>query len=130
MRGVVRHVELAGRLTRFLATVEQRSPKLGYGYAQAPEDAVWWLVRAAERIEDPLVRTEVLAHAALAMQRGDPAEAARQLALADQLRAEIQAVVPAAERAERDQTVQAAQQALGAAYGLAALTAGLSGSGG
>jgi hypothetical protein len=50
--------------------------------------------------------------------------------LADQLRVEIQAVVPQAERAEREQTVQAAQQALGAAYGLAALTAGLNGSAG
>jgi hypothetical protein len=50
--------------------------------------------------------------------------------LADQLRAEIQAAVPAAERTEREQTVQAAQQALGAAYDLAALTAGLNSSGG
>jgi hypothetical protein len=63
------------------------------------------------------------------MHRGDPAEAARQLASADLLRAEIQAAVPAAERAEREQTVRAAQQALGTAYGLAGLTAGLNGSG-
>jgi predicted ATPase/DNA-binding XRE family transcriptional regulator len=65
--------------------------------------------------------------AALAMQRGDPAEAARQLASADRLRAEIQAAVPAAERADRQGTVEAAQRALGATYELAALTAGLSG---
>ena len=64
------------------------------------------------------------------MQSGDPAEAARQLASADELRAEIQAAVPAAERVEREQTAQAARQALGAAYGPAALTAGLNGSGG
>jgi hypothetical protein len=62
------------------------------------------------------------------VQRGDAAEAARQLASADQLRAEIQAAVPAAERADREQTVDAAQRALGATYELAALTAGLTGS--
>jgi hypothetical protein len=62
------------------------------------------------------------------VQRGDAAEAARQLASADQLRAEIQAAVPAAERADREQTVEAAQRALGATYELAALTAGLTGS--
>ena len=59
--------------------------------------------------------------------RSEVLEAHRQLASADQLRAEIQAGVPAAERTARDQTVQAAQRALGAAYGLAALTAGLNG---
>ena len=63
--------------------------------------------------------------AALAMQRGDAAEAARQLATADRLRAEIQVAVPAAERADRERTLDAAQQALGATYDLAALTAGL-----
>src|SRR5215218_8872731 len=83
--------------------------------------------KLGDRWREASVRDEL---AALAMQRGDPAEAARQLALADQLRAEIQAAVPAAERTEREQTVQAAQQALGAAYDLAALTAGLNGSGG
>jgi predicted ATPase/DNA-binding XRE family transcriptional regulator len=82
--------------------------------------------KLGDRWREASVRDEL---AALAMQRGDPAEAARQLASADQLRAEIQAAVPAAERAEREKTVQAAQQALGAAYGLAVLTAGLNGSG-
>jgi hypothetical protein len=81
--------------------------------------------KLGDRWREASVRDEL---AALAIQRGDPAEAARQLASADQLRAEIQAGVPAAERAAREQTVQAAQQALGAAYGLAALTAGLNGS--
>jgi hypothetical protein len=61
------------------------------------------------------------------MQRGDPAEAARQLASADRLRSEIQTAVPAAERADREQTVEAAQRALGATYELAAITAGLNG---
>jgi tetratricopeptide (TPR) repeat protein len=83
--------------------------------------------KLGDRWREASVRDEL---AALALQRGDPAEAARQLALADQLRAEIQAAVPAAERTEREQTVQAAQQALGAAYDLAALTAGLNSSGG
>ena len=81
--------------------------------------------KLGDRWREASVRDEL---AALAIQREDPAEAARQLASADQLRAEIQAGVPAAERAAREQTVQAAQQALGAAYGLAALTAGLNGS--
>jgi hypothetical protein len=80
--------------------------------------------KLGDRWREASVRDEL---AALAVQRGDPAEAARQLASADQLRAEIQAGVPAAERAAREQTVQAAQRALGAAYGLAALTAGLNG---
>jgi predicted ATPase/DNA-binding XRE family transcriptional regulator len=83
--------------------------------------------KLGDRWREASVRDEL---AALAMQRGDPAEAARQLAWADQLRAEIQAVVPAAERAEREQTVHAAHEALGAAYDLAALTAGLNGWGG
>jgi predicted ATPase len=81
--------------------------------------------KLGDRWREASVRDEL---AALAMQRGDPAEAARQLASADQLRAEIQAAVPAAERAEREQTVRAAQQALGTAYDLAGLTAGLNGS--
>jgi predicted ATPase len=83
--------------------------------------------KLGDRWREASVRDEL---AALAMQRGDPAEAARQLASADQLRTDIQAAVPAAERADRDQTVEAAQQALGATYELAALTAGLNGSGG
>jgi predicted ATPase/DNA-binding XRE family transcriptional regulator len=82
--------------------------------------------KLGDRWREASVRDEL---AALAMHRGDPAEAARQIASADLLRAEIQAAVPAAERAEREQTVRAAQQALGTAYGLAGLTAGLNGSG-
>ena len=82
--------------------------------------------KLGDRWREASVRDEL---AALAIQRGDPTEAARQLASADQLRAEIQAGVPAAERVARAQTVQAAQQALGAAYGLAGLTAGLNSSG-
>jgi predicted ATPase/DNA-binding XRE family transcriptional regulator len=77
-----------------------------------------------DRRREASVRDEL---AALAMQRGDPAEAARQLASADRLRAQIQAPVPAAERADRERTVEAAHHALGATYELAALTAGLSG---
>ena len=80
--------------------------------------------KLGDRWREASVRDEL---AALAMQRGDPAEAARQLASADRLRAEIQSAVPAAERADREQTVEAAQQALGATYELAALTAGLGG---
>jgi predicted ATPase/DNA-binding XRE family transcriptional regulator len=81
--------------------------------------------KLGDRWREASVRDEL---AALAVQRGDAAEAARQLASADQLRAEIQAAVPAAERADREQTVEAAQRALGATYELAALTAGLTGS--
>jgi predicted ATPase/DNA-binding XRE family transcriptional regulator len=81
--------------------------------------------KLGDRWRESSVRDEL---AALAMQRGDAAEAARQLASADRLRAEIQAAVPAAERADRGQTVEAAQRALGASYELAALTAGLTGS--
>jgi predicted ATPase/DNA-binding XRE family transcriptional regulator len=77
------------------------------------------------RWREASVRDEL---AALAMHRQDPAEAARQLGSADRLRAEIQAAVPTAERAEREQTVRAAQQALGTAYDLAGLMAGLNGS--
>jgi hypothetical protein len=78
-----------------------------------------------DRWREASVRDEL---AALAMHRGDAPEAARQLATADRLRAEIQAAVPAAERADRQQTVEAAQRALGATYDLAALTAGLNSS--
>ncbi|HZL75373.1 MAG TPA: tetratricopeptide repeat protein, partial [Propionibacteriaceae bacterium] len=81
--------------------------------------------KLGDRWREASVRDEL---AALAMHRQDPAEAARQLASADWLRAEIQVAVPAAERADREQTVEAAQQALGATYELAALTAGLTGS--
>jgi hypothetical protein len=81
--------------------------------------------KLGDRWREASVRDEL---AALAMQRRDPAEAARQLASADRLRAEIQVAVPAAERADREKTVRAAQQALGTAYGLAGLTAGLNGS--
>ena len=81
--------------------------------------------KLGDRWREASVRDEL---AALALHRQDPAEAARQLASADRLRAEIQAPVPAAERADREQTVEAAQQALGATYELAALTAGLTGS--
>jgi hypothetical protein len=81
--------------------------------------------KLGDRWREASVRDEL---AALAMHRQDPAEAARQLASADRLRAEIQAAVPAAERADREQTVEAAQQALGSTYQLAALTAGLTGS--
>jgi hypothetical protein len=81
--------------------------------------------KLGDRWREASVRDEL---AALAMRRGDPAEAARQLASADGLRAEIQVAVPAAERADRAQTVEAAQLALGATYELAALTAGLNGS--
>jgi hypothetical protein len=81
--------------------------------------------KLGDRWREASVRDEL---AALAMLRGDPAEAARQLASADGLRADIQAAVPAAERADRDLTMEAAQLALGATYELAALTAGLSGS--
>jgi predicted ATPase/DNA-binding XRE family transcriptional regulator len=81
--------------------------------------------KLGDRWREASVRDEL---AALAMHRQDPAEAARQLASADRLRAEIQAAVPGAERADREQTVEAAQQALGATYELAALTAGLTGS--
>ena len=81
--------------------------------------------KLGDRWREASVRDEL---AALAMHRQDPAEAARQLASADRLRAEIQSAVPAAERADREQTVEAAQQALGATYELAALTAGLIGS--
>jgi hypothetical protein len=81
--------------------------------------------KLGDRWREASVRDEL---AALAMRRGDPAEAARQLASADGLRAAIQAAVPAAERADRAQTVEAAQLALGATYELAALTAGLNGS--
>jgi hypothetical protein len=81
--------------------------------------------KLGDRWREASVRDEL---AALALQQGDAAEAARQLASADGLRAEIQATVPAAERADRDQTVREAQRALGATYELAALTAGLSGS--
>ncbi len=80
--------------------------------------------KLGDRWREASVRDEL---AALAMQRGDPAEAARQLASADRLRAEIQAAVPAAERADRQGTVEAAQRALGATYELAAITAGLNG---
>jgi predicted ATPase/DNA-binding XRE family transcriptional regulator len=80
--------------------------------------------RLGDRWREASVRDEL---AALAMQRGDAAEAARQLASADRLRAQTQAAVPAAERADRERTVEAAQQALGATYDLAALTAGLHG---
>ena len=78
--------------------------------------------KLGDRWREASVRDEL---AALAMQRGDAAEAARQLASADQLRAQIEAAVPAAERADRDRTVEAAHLALGATYDLAALTAGL-----
>jgi Tetratricopeptide repeat len=78
--------------------------------------------KLGDRWREASVRDEL---AALAIQRGHADEAARQLAFADQLRAQIQAAVPAAERADREQTVQAAQQTLGATYELAALTAGL-----
>jgi hypothetical protein len=81
--------------------------------------------KLGDRWREASVRDEL---AALAMQRGDAADAARQLASADRLRAEIQAPIPAAERADREQTVVAAQQALGATYDLAALTAGLNSS--
>jgi predicted ATPase/DNA-binding XRE family transcriptional regulator len=81
--------------------------------------------KLGDRWREASVRDEL---AALAMQLGHPAEAARQLASADRLRAEIQAPVPAAERADRERTVEAAQRALGATYELAALTAGLNGS--
>jgi predicted ATPase/DNA-binding XRE family transcriptional regulator len=81
--------------------------------------------KLGDRWREASVRDEL---AALAMLRGDPAEAARQLASADGLRADIQAAVPAAEQADRDLTMEAAQLALGATYELAALTAGLSGS--
>jgi hypothetical protein len=81
--------------------------------------------RLGDRWREASVRDEL---AALAIQRGDAAEAARQLASADHLRAQIRAVVPAAERADRDQTTEAAQLALGATYDLAALTAGLNSS--
>ena len=81
--------------------------------------------KLGDRWREASVRDEL---AALAMQRGDAAEAARQLATADRLRAQIQAAVPAAERADRERTLEAAQQALGATYDLAALTAGLNGS--
>ena len=80
--------------------------------------------KLGDRWREASVRDEL---AALAMQRRDAPEAARQLASADRLRAEIQAAVPAVERAEQEQTVRAAQQALGAAYELAALTAALNG---
>jgi predicted ATPase/DNA-binding XRE family transcriptional regulator len=79
-----------------------------------------------DRWREASVRDEL---AALAMLRADPAEAARQLASSDGLRAEIQAAVPAAERADRERTVEAAHQALGRTYQLAALTAGLNGEG-
>jgi predicted ATPase/DNA-binding XRE family transcriptional regulator len=78
--------------------------------------------RLGDRWREASVRDEL---AALAMQRGDAAEAARQLASADRLRAQIQAAVPAAERVDRERTVETAQRALGATYDLAALTAGL-----
>jgi predicted ATPase/DNA-binding XRE family transcriptional regulator len=81
--------------------------------------------KLGDRWREASVRDEL---AALAMQRQDPAEAARQLASADRLRAEIEAAVPAAERADREKTIRAAQQALGTAYGLAGLTAGLNSS--
>jgi hypothetical protein len=81
--------------------------------------------KLGDRWREASVRDEL---AALAVQRGDAAEAARQLASADQLRAEIQTAVPAAERADREQTVEAAQRVLGGTYELAALTAGLNGS--
>jgi hypothetical protein len=81
--------------------------------------------KLGDRWREASVRDEL---AALAMQCGDPAEAARQLASADRLRAEIRVAVPAVERADREQTVEAAQQALGATYELAALTADLNGS--
>ena len=81
--------------------------------------------KLGDRWREASVRDEL---AALAMERGDAAEAARQLASADRLRAEIQAALPAVERADREQTVEAAQLALGATYDLAALTAGLSSS--
>jgi tetratricopeptide (TPR) repeat protein len=81
--------------------------------------------RLGDRWREASVRDEL---AALAMQCGDPAEAARQLASADRLRAEIRVAVPAVERADREQTVEAAQRALGATYELAALTADLNGS--
>ena len=63
--------------------------------------------------------------AAIAIQLGDPAEATRQLAAADRLRAEINAPVPMVEREDRDRTAAAARQALGSAYDLTGLTAGL-----
>jgi predicted ATPase/DNA-binding XRE family transcriptional regulator len=78
--------------------------------------------KLGDRWREASVRDEL---AALAMQRGHPAEAARQLASADRLRAEIHAAVPAAERADRQGTAEAAQRALGATYELAAITAGL-----
>jgi hypothetical protein len=81
--------------------------------------------KLGDRWREASVRDEL---ATLAMQRGDAAEAARQLATADRLRAEIQVPVPAAERADREQTVEAAQRVLGGTYDLAALTAGLRGS--
>ena len=80
--------------------------------------------KLGDRWREASVRDEL---AALAIQGGDAAEAARQLASADRLRAEIKAAVPAAERADREQTVEAAQQALGLTYELAGLTAGLNG---
>ncbi|HET8914398.1 MAG TPA: tetratricopeptide repeat protein, partial [Propionibacteriaceae bacterium] len=81
--------------------------------------------KLGDRWREASVRDEL---AALAIHRRDPAEAARQLATADRLRGEIHVAVPAAERAEREQTVRAAQHALGTAYVLAGLTAGLNGS--
>ncbi len=63
--------------------------------------------------------------AALAADRHDYAAAARHLAAADRLRAEINAPVPAAERADRDATLRRAKRALGSTFEVAALATGL-----
>ena len=63
--------------------------------------------------------------AAIAIARQDAAAAVQQLAAADRLRVEIHAPVPACERPDYEETVRLTRAALGPAYDVATLTAGL-----
>ncbi len=64
--------------------------------------------------------------AAIAVENGDPTVAAHHLAAAARLRIEIHAPIPAVERADRDRTEALTRAALGSAYEVTSLTAGLS----
>ena len=76
--------------------------------------------RLGDRWREASVRDEL---AALAMQRGDRGRGRPPTRIGGSAGAEIrEAAVPAAERADREGTVEAAQRALGATYDLAALT--------
>jgi hypothetical protein len=63
--------------------------------------------------------------AAIAIARRDPVTAVQRVAAADRLRAEIKVPVPACERPDHAVTVRLTREALGSAYDVATLTAGL-----